>query len=49
VGEILERRGTGNALGREGDYRFCASGDTEEFREVGARFLQLPIRKVSQI
>ena len=35
------------AVDREGDYRFFASGDPEEFREVGARFLQLPIREVS--
>jgi glutamate racemase len=46
VGEILGRKGIGNAQGREGDYRFLASGDLGEFREVGARFLQLPIREV---
>jgi glutamate racemase len=49
VGEIMVRKGIGNNEGREGDYRFFASGDTEEFREVGARFLQLPIREVSSI
>jgi glutamate racemase len=49
VGEILVRKGIGNNEGREGDYRFFASGDPEEFREVGARFLQLPIRRVSQL
>lgn len=49
VGEILERKGTGNVEGREGDYRFYASGDPEEFREIGARFLQLPIREVVQV
>lgn len=49
VGEILARKGIGNEEGREGDYRFFASGDPEEFREVGARFLQLPIREVSRI
>ncbi len=49
VGEILERRGIGNAPGREGDYRFFASGDLLEFKEVGARFLQLPIREVVRI
>jgi len=47
VGEILERKGVGNTQGREGAYRFFASGDLVEFREVGARFLQLPIREVS--
>jgi glutamate racemase len=47
VGEILVRKGIGNSEGREGDYRFLASGDLMEFKEVGARFLQLPIREVS--
>jgi glutamate racemase len=49
VGEILDRKGIGNMRGREGDYRFFASGDLEEFREVGGRFLQLPIREVGRI
>ena len=49
VGEILARKGIGNDAGREGDYRFFASGDPEEFREVGARFLQLPIREVGRL
>jgi glutamate racemase len=49
VGEILGRKGIGNSEDREGDYRFLASGDLEEFREVGARFLQLPVREVSAI
>jgi glutamate racemase len=47
VGEIIMRKGIGNSEGREGDYRFLASGDLMEFKEVGARFLQLPIREVS--
>lgn len=46
VGEILARKGIANSEGREGDYRFLASGDLQEFKEVGARFLQLPIREV---
>jgi glutamate racemase len=49
VGEILARKGIGNSQGREGDYQFLASGDLVEFKEVGARFLQLPIREVSGI
>ena len=49
VREILERKAIGNDPGREGDYRFFATGDSEEFREVGMRFLQLPIREVTQI
>jgi glutamate racemase len=46
VGEILSRKGIANEWNREGQYRFCASGNPEEFRAVGARFLQLPIREV---
>ena len=49
VGELLTRKGIGNVLGREGDYRFLTSGDLAEFKEVGGRFLQLPIREVSQV
>lgn len=48
VGEILERKMIENHRHREGDYRFLATGNTEEFREVGARFLQLPIREVDR-
>ncbi|MCE5253106.1 MAG: glutamate racemase [Actinomycetia bacterium] len=49
VGEILARKGIGNEDGREGRYSFLASGDPEEFRKVGTRFLQLPIREVDHI
>jgi glutamate racemase len=49
VDEILARKGIGNREGREGDYRFFASGDAAEFKAVGARFLQLPIREVGSL
>ncbi len=49
VREILDRKMIANDPAREGDYRFFATGNTEEFRQVGARFLQLPIREVVQI
>jgi glutamate racemase len=32
--------------GRRGGYRFMATGDPEEFRRLGIRFLQLPIGQV---
>jgi glutamate racemase len=35
-----------NDADRSGDYRFIASGDPEEFRRLGTRFLQLPIGEV---
>lgn len=49
VGEIIARKGIGNAEGREGEYRFFTSGDPEEFRTLGRRFLQLPIREVERL
>jgi glutamate racemase len=41
--ETLERKGMENAAEREGSYRFLTTGDPELFREMGRRFLQLPI------
>ncbi|MCX8033478.1 MAG: glutamate racemase [Thermoleophilia bacterium] len=49
VAEVIRRKGIGNAPGREGSCRFFASGDLEEFKTVGARFLQLPIREVERL
>ena len=49
VGEILERKEIANSVEREGDYRFWSTGDVEEFRTVGGRFLQLPIREVTRL
>ena len=49
VGEILMRKHLSNDVEREGDYRFFATGDPNEFRDVGARFLQLPIQEVNRI
>ena len=34
---------------RRGDYRFLATGDPEEFRRLGTRFLQLPIGDVGHV
>jgi glutamate racemase len=33
----------------EGDYRFLCSGDVDSFRELGTRFLQMPLGKVERI
>ena len=49
MGEILVRKHLSNDQRREGDYRFFATGDPDEFREIGARFLQLPIQEVNRI
>ena len=32
-----------------GTYRFLTTGDPEAFRELGNRFLQLPVREVEHV
>jgi glutamate racemase len=33
----------------EGEYRFLCTGDVESFRELGTRFLQMPLGEVQQV
>jgi glutamate racemase len=49
VAETLARKGIENAEAREGSYRFLTTGDTEAFRTLGQRFLQLPIAEVEHV
>jgi glutamate racemase len=49
VAETLARKGIENAGDREGSYRFATTGEPEQFRLMGARFLQLPIGEVEHI
>jgi glutamate racemase len=49
VAETLERKGIENDDGREGSYRFLTTGDPTAFREMGKRFLQLPIGEVEHV
>jgi glutamate racemase len=49
VAESLERSQLGATRGGEGDYRFLCTGDVEAFRELGSRFLQMPIEGVEQV
>jgi hypothetical protein len=42
-------RGLENDADRRGEYRFLATGDPEEFRRLGTRFLQLPIGEVRHV
>jgi glutamate racemase len=49
VAETLARKGYENDTKREGSYRFLTTGDPEAFREMGARFLQLPIPEVEHV
>jgi len=49
VAETLARKGYDNETAREGAYRFLTTGDPHAFREMGARFLQLPIDDVEHV
>ena len=45
----LRDGGLANDDERRGSYRFLATGDPEEFRRLGTRFLQLPIEAVERV
>jgi glutamate racemase len=49
VEATLREAGLENDEHRRGDYRFLATGDPEQFRRVGTRFLQLPIGQVEHV
>jgi glutamate racemase len=49
VAETLERKGVANDPVREGVVRFGTTGEPEEFRALGERFLQLPIATVERV
>jgi glutamate racemase len=49
VAETLARKGFENDRGRDGAYRFLTTGDPDLFRELGERFLQLPLGEVAHV
>ena len=49
VAETLARKRIENDTAREGAYRFLTTGDPASFREMGRRFLQLPIGDVEHV
>ena len=49
VAETLARKDYENDHRREGSYRFLTTGDPDAFREMGARFLQLPVADVEHV
>ena len=49
VAETLARKGAENERGRVGSYRFLTTGDPDAFRELGRRFLQLPVGEVEHV
>lgn len=46
---ILASRGLETANRGEGEYRFVCTGDPDAFRELGTRFLQLPLGEVELV
>ena len=46
---ILESRRLETSSNGEGDYRFLCTGDVESFRELGTRFLQMPLGDVEHV
>jgi glutamate racemase len=49
VQRTLEARGLESGNDGEGTYRFLCTGDVESFRELGTRFLQLPLGQVERV
>jgi glutamate racemase len=49
VEDALRADGLENDPERRGSYRFLATGDTEDFRRTGTRFLQLPLGDVQHV
>ena len=49
VEHALATRDLGNRRTDEGDYRFLCTGDTDAFRALGTRFLQMPLGTVERV
>lgn len=49
VERTLAARGLLNQRDGEGDYRFHCTGDVAAFREIGTRFLQMPLGQIEQV
>jgi glutamate racemase len=49
VAETLARKGLEHDSARNGAYRFLTTGAPKSFRDMGARFLQLPIDEVKHV
>jgi glutamate racemase len=49
VQRTLERDGLARRRDGEGDYRFLCTGDGDSFRDLGTRFLQMPLGEVEQV
>jgi glutamate racemase len=45
----LEAAGLARPVDGEGEYRFLCSGDADSFRELGTRFLQMPLGDIEHV
>src|SRR3954462_6813423 len=45
----LDEAGLSKAGNEEGAYRFLCTGDAESFRELGTRFLQMPLGEIERV
>jgi glutamate racemase len=45
----LESRGLESERAGEGEYRFLCTGEADSFRELGTRFLQMPLGVVETV
>jgi glutamate racemase len=46
---VLDEAGLSKTGNEEGAYRFLGTGDPESFRELGTRFLQMPLGEVERV
>jgi glutamate racemase len=46
---VLEEAGLEKSGSEEGTYRFLCTGDADSFRELGTRFLQMPLGEIEQV
>jgi glutamate racemase len=46
---VLDEGGLSKTGNEEGTYRFLCTGDADSFRELGTRFLQMPLGDVEQV
>ena len=49
VQRTMERAGIARERDGEGAYRFLCTGDTDSFRDLGTRFLQMPLGEVERV
>src|SRR3954451_20803670 len=46
---VLEEAGLDKSGNEEGTYRFLCTGDPDSFRELGTRFLQMPLGEIERV